>query len=135
MAWLDEEGETCDRPVDNTPNLCDTYVIVLIDGKQVYKTKEKDNTAHPVFNEIFKTGLISSDAIITLQMWDSDEGSSDDDKMSTWSGTPDYYLKHSKLVSKTVKNNRRNSLNVVTELIEPKKPAGMLYGLDFISKS
>lgn len=106
-------------------------MIVEIDGKQVYKTKEKDNTAHPVFNEIFKTGLISSDATIVFQMWDSDLGSSDDDLMSTFSGTADYYLTHSVLVSKTVSKGRRNSLNVVTDLVQPKQPESMLHCLVF----
>lgn len=124
-AWLDEDGATCDDPVDGSPNLCDAYVLVKIDGKQVYKTKEEDNTAHPVFNEIFKTGKIRSDAIIVFEMWDSDSGSSADDPMSKWSGTADYYLKRHKLVSKTVKNKRRNTLNVSTELLNQKKPPGM----------
>lgn len=134
QAWLDADSKTCDTPVALKPNLCDTYVIIKIDGKQVYRSKEKDNTAHPVFNEIFKTGPIRSDAIIEFEMWDSDEGFSADDLMSKWSGTAEYYLNRHSLVSNTVKNDHRNSLNVVTELVNAKQPEGMHFILFFIVK-
>lgn len=124
QAWLDADSTTCDTPVAGKANLCDTYVKIKINGKEVYRTETKDNTAHPIFKEIFETGLIRSDAIIVFEMWDSDVGFSADDPMSTWSGNAEYYLTHHILVDNTTKGNQRNSLNVSTKLVNGKKPEG-----------
>lgn len=85
-AHLDVDGNACDSPVDGKPNLCDTYIVVKLDGQQVYQTKIQNNTDRPGFDDTLETGLVTEDTILTLEMWDSDVGHSSDDLMSTWSG-------------------------------------------------
>lgn len=53
-------------------------------------------------------------------MWDSDEGYSADDILSTWSGNAEYYLNRgygSLLKGNITDGTHRNSLFVVTEMI------------------
>lgn len=85
----------------------------------------KDNTADPIFNESFPTGLIRSDSNIVFEMRDSDSGSSADDRMSTWSGDAEYYLGHRILRGNVTKGNQQNSLSVYTELVNGNEPNGM----------
>jgi len=120
QAVYDACGGNCDDRDGSNPNQCDTYLTIEVDCKKVYQSKEKDNTDHPVFNEKFTTRPIRSDSVIKITMWDSDSGSSADDRMSSWKGTVDYFLNNSKFSSNVVKKNRQNSLNVITELVEPK---------------
>lgn len=120
-AWFDANGDTCDSPVNGKPNLCDTYVVIKIDGKRVFRTVgSKDNTDLPHFFENFETGLISKESNIIIEMWDSDEGYSADDILSTWSGNAEYYLNrgHGLLLKGNITDGTHlNSLFVVTEMI------------------
>lgn len=116
QAWFDANSDTCDGSEGGIQNLCDTYVLIKIDGEQVYRTKEEDNNYRPIFNEIFETELISRNSIITFEMWDSDEGYSADDILSTWTGNAEYYLNRHLLLGDITDGKRRNSLSVSTEL-------------------
>lgn len=131
---IDADGTTCDTPVDGKPNLCDAYVTVKINGKEVHQTKEQGNTAHPIFNETFETGSIRNDSIIVFEMWDSDSGSSADDPMSVWSGNAEYYLTRKILMGKVSNANQYNTLSVATKLINEQEPEpGMHTNLHFIA--
>lgn len=85
----------------------------------MFRTKDHDDTDHPVFNEVFDTKLISAYSIIEIEMWDSDEGFSSNDPMSKWSGYAQHYLSRDSLVgSETDSNGKlRNSLNIFTKTL------------------
>lgn len=127
QAWFDANSDTCDGSPRDSPNsnLCDTYVLIKVDGIQVYRTKEEDNKDRPIFNEIFETELIRRNSIITFEMWDSDEGYSDNDIMTTWTGTAEYYLNCHLLLGDITDGSHRNSLSVSTEMISPSQTEGI----------
>lgn len=118
QAWFKTDSTACDSPVNGKPNPCDSYVIIKIDGKEVYRTKKQDDTDHPIFNETYKTGLINKYSIITFEMWDGDEGS--DDPMTTWNGYAQYYITQDSFVGNTTDSNgkHRNSLNISTKITQ-----------------
>lgn len=119
-AFFDERLNTCDYPV-NSSNLCDAYVIIKINGDEVYRTKEKNDTDHPIFDEKFRTKSISENSTIVFEMWDKDDDG--DVLMSTWTGNKEYYLNRDLLVGKKgwhTPGTQRNFLSVSTELFEGK---------------
>lgn len=126
QAWFDADANSCDSPVDGKPNLCDPYVLIKINGKQVYQSKQQKDTNHPTFNETFETLPIDQYSIITVEMWDSDKGRSSDDPMSTWSGYAQYYLNRDLFVGNVTdaKGSHRNSLSISTKKVEIKKTKG-----------
>lgn len=125
-ALVNEDGKTCDSPVDGKPNPCDPYVIVKIDGQQVYRTKDHDNTGGTGFWEEFETGLINEDSILAFEMWDSDVGDqSTDDHMWTWSGTRGSFFGAPYIESHIADSFDQNSLRVNIQKISPKKPEGL----------
>lgn len=120
-AWFDDYSHACDYPVGTT-NLCDAYVIIKVDGEQVYRTKEKNDTDHPIFDEKFKTRPISENSTIVFEMWDRDDDHPDD-LMSKWTGNAEYYLNRDLLVGKAAPygfGTQRNLLSVSTESFEGK---------------
>lgn len=61
---------------------------VLVDGKEVFRTKTQWGKRYPYFGETYFSPRMKKDARITIEMWDNDSWprllASPDDLMSRW---------------------------------------------------
>lgn len=111
---FDIKGKTCEM---NGGINCDTYIIIKIDDEQVFKSKTIDNNSHPTFEQTFVSDFINMDAIIAIEMWDSDLIA--DDLMSVWKGNAEFFATHGEqtLLGEKTSNNRQNSLTIRAKYI------------------
>lgn len=91
----------------------------------MFQSKVHENNQNPRFDEQFKTGLINKDAIISIEMWDSDEGHSSDDHLTTWGGTAASYFGIPVHESNISDNGNRNTLRFSCDTFSSDEPEGM----------
>lgn len=83
-AEKDINGDRCDNCF-LCKNPCDAYIVVKIDGVEHYRSSTVHDTYSPNFDSTtFISGIIRDDARITMEMWDNDDGDTDDDLMARW---------------------------------------------------
>lgn len=76
---MDSNGDFCDKK----GNACDSYVKLLIDGKEVFRTEDVGNRNYPKYNQEYSTGTsVSKYSKIVIQLWDADINP--DDLMDEW---------------------------------------------------
>lgn len=65
----------------------DAYIIIKIGGEKVFKSKTIDSNSHSTIGETFVSDAIEVDAIIEIEMWNSNTV----DLVSTWKGNAEYF--------------------------------------------
>lgn len=128
QAWTNSDTSHCDGySYENNKvyDFCDAYVVVAIDGKEVYRTETHNDTSHPIFNEIFETGWISVHSVIEFRMQNSnpDNVKYPYANMTTWKGNAEYYLGRY-LLKDNLRKSHENSLIVSTAELDRKIRGG-----------
>lgn len=94
---------------------CDIYFIVKVKGDKDYRTKSGKITGPPsdmVFGEEIETDHIKKNSEITIEMWDDDSASADDE-LGVWT------LPLSEIGKVTrFSNSAQNKLNIKSRWIE-----------------
>lgn len=102
-----------------------TFIIIKIEGQQVFKSKTIDNTANPAFQETFESDFIRESASIEIEMWGGDAIG----LLSTWKESAAFFASREEqtLFGEQVdSHNRQNSLTVRVEYVEGgENPKGM----------
>lgn len=105
-ANKDRDGNRCDNCF-LCQNACDPFIVVKIDGVEKYRSRTIWDSYTPTFDSTFNSEPISEDASITIELWDNDDGDSNDDLMSRWDN-----LRVSSLLSTRHLADRYNTIQV-----------------------
>lgn len=79
----DYPGSNCDNCF-LCYNPCDPYILVKINGQEVYRTSTAWDNESPNFDATFTSSVIYKDSNIAIEMWDNDAGDTADDLMARW---------------------------------------------------
>lgn len=114
-TFVDENGKHCDNTEYAGNYNCDSFVIILIDGKEVARTRTIKEKILAHYNyEYVSVKPISKYSVIELQMWDEDYAKND--RMDTWIIKPEdidgaYHNYYGKKSIRFLGYDRTNKIN------------------------
>lgn len=119
-AWKDITGRNCDplRIVN-----CDPYIKILIDDREVFRTKTQWHKNIVNFDETYISPRMGKNSTIAIEMWDDDSTVDDwgtpNDLMSRWgNGNVKKFMRYSKLAGQQWNGKYQNKVHYSSSWIE-----------------